>query len=330
VLVHGIERGREHLYEMVAPGGVLALSSGDIEITGAAASGDRVVVSYRSPESFGEVAVLADGMLTPLTDFSAALRERGTVEPVELTATGRDGYPVHGWVARPEGEGKHPTLLMIHGGPYTQYGVHLFDETQVYVDAGYAVVYCNPRGSAGYGQAHGRVIREDMGGVDLTDVLDFLEGALDVWDDLDGDRLGILGGSYGGYLTAWAIAHDHRFKAAIVERGYLDPSSFVGSSDIGTTFPQQYNGTDRELQRRQSPQEVAHLVTTPTLVIHSEQDLRCPLAQAETYYATLRLQGVEAELLIFPGENHELSRAGRPRHRVQRFDAILDWFGRHL
>jgi dipeptidyl aminopeptidase/acylaminoacyl peptidase len=219
---------------------------------------------------------------------------------------------------------------MIHGGPYTQYGVHLFDETQVYVDAGYAVVYCNPRGASGYGQAHGRAIREGFGGLDMADVLDFLDGALANFDDLDGDRLGILGGSYGGYLTAWTIAHDHRFKAAIVERGYLDPSAFIGSSDIGTTFPQQYNGTDRELQRRQSPQEVAHLVTTPTFVIHSELDLRCPLAQAETYYATLKMQGVDAELLIFPGENHELSRAGRPRHRVQRFDAILDWFGRHL
>lgn len=335
VLVHGIERGRENLYEVLESGGVRALSSGDIEVTGVAASGDRVVVSYRASTTFGEVATVVDGVLTPLTDFGAQLRERGIVEPSELTVTARDGYPVHGWVARPAGSltstaGKHPTLLMIHGGPYTQYGVHVFDETQVYVDAGYAVVYCNPRGSAGYGQAHGSAIREDMGGLDMTDVLDFLEGALGTWDDLDAERLGILGGSYGGYLTAWTIAHDHRFKAAIVERGYLDPSTFIGSSDIGTTFPQQYNGRDREQQRRQSPQEVAHQVTTPTFVIHSEQDLRCPLAQAETYYATLKLQGVDAELLIFPGENHELSRSGRPRHRVQRFDAILDWFGRHL
>lgn len=330
VLVHGLERGREHVYEVLESGGVRALSSGDIEVVGVGASGDRIAVSYRTPGSFGDVAVLDGAALTPLTDFSAALRERGVVEPTELTVAARDGYPVHGWVASPAGEGRHPTLLMIHGGPFTQYGVHLFDETQVYVDAGYAVVYCNPRGSAGYGEAHGRAILEDMGGLDMTDVLDFLDGALAADDRLDGERLGILGGSYGGYLTAWIIAHDHRFGAAVVERGYLDPSAFVGSSDIGTTFPQQYNGSDRELQRRQSPQEVAHRVTTPALIIHSEQDLRCPLAQAETYYATLRMQGVDAELLIFPGENHELSRAGRPRHRVQRFEAILDWFGVRL
>jgi dipeptidyl aminopeptidase/acylaminoacyl peptidase len=252
------------------------------------------------------------------------------VVPVELEITARDGYPVHGWVASPAGAGPHPTLLMIHGGPFADYGVHVFDETQVYVDAGYAVVYCNPRGSAGYGQAHGRAIRRRMGTVDFTDVLDFLEGALARFGELDGGRLGILGGSYGGYLTAWTIGNDTRFKAAIVERGYLDPSAFVGSSDIGMTFPQQYNGTDPELIRAQSPQAVADRVVTPTLVIHSEQDLRCPIAQAETYYATLRLNGVDAEMLIFPGENHELSRSGRPRHRVERFEAILDWFGRHL
>jgi len=330
ILVPGIERGRAQLFEVPKVGGARAVTDGDIEITAAGASGDVVVVSYQSATTFGDVAVLENGTLSPRTDFSAVLRERGVVRPLELEVAARDGYPVHGWVATPAGEGPFPTLLMIHGGPYTQYGIHVFDETQVYVDAGYAVVYCNPRGSAGYGQAHGRAILEDMGGLDMSDVLDFLDGAIARVEGLDAQRLGILGGSYGGYLTAWTIAHDHRFRAAIVERGYLDPPSFVGSSDIGMNFPQQYNGADRELQRRQSPQEVAHLVTTPTFVIHSELDLRCPLAQAETYYTTLKLQGVDAEMLIFPGENHELSRAGRPRHRVERFDAILDWFGRYL
>lgn len=330
VLVPALERGRQHVLSVVRAGGARAISSGDYEVTGVGTSGTVMVVSYQTSTSFGEVGMFVDGVIEPLTDFGAALRDTGLVAPEELTITARDGYEVHGWLARPAGEGPHPTLLMIHGGPYTQYGVHAFDETQIYVDAGFAVVYCNPRGSAGYGQAHGRAIIGDMGSVDLTDVLDFLDGALDAYDDLDAERLGILGGSYGGYLTAWAIAHDHRFKAAVVERGYLDPSAFIGSSDIGRNFPQQYNGVERHEQRRQSPQEVAHQVRTPTLVIHSELDLRCPLAQAETYYATLKLQGTAAELLIFPGENHELSRSGRPRHRVQRFEAILDWFGRHL
>ena len=306
------------------------LTEPEIEVTGFAAAGDDVVIAFQSATTFGDVGLLHDGEFTVLTDFSNAVRESGVVLPTEFEATGRDGYPIHGWVAKPEGDGPHPTLLMIHGGPYTQYSIHLFDETQVYVDAGYAVVYCNPRGSAGYGRDHGLAIREQMGTLDLFDVLDFLDGALAAHPDLDGSRLGILGGSYGGYLTAWTIAHDHRFKAAIVERGFLDPDAFIGSSDIGWFFPQEYNGRTGELRRTQSPQAVAHQVTTPTLVIHSEDDLRCPIGQAETYWATLKLQGVDTEMLIFPGENHELSRAGRPRHRVQRFEAITEWFGRYL
>ena len=306
------------------------LTEPEIEVTGFAATGDDVVVAFQTATSFGDVGLLRDGVFTVLTDFSASIRAAGTVLPAALEVSGRDGYPIHGWVAKPAGDGPHPTLLMIHGGPYAQYSIHLFDETQVYVDAGYAVVYCNPRGSAGHGRDHGLAIREQMGTLDLFAVLDFLDGALAEHPDLDSSRLGILGGSYGGYLTAWTIAHDHRFKAAIVERGFLDPDAFIGSSDIGWFFPQVYNGATGELRRTQSPQAVAHQVTTPTFVIHSEEDLRCPIGQAETYWATLKLQGVDAEMLIFPGENHELSRSGRPRHRVQRFDAILEWFGRHL
>ena len=330
VLVQNRTRGRRPLVAVAPDGTVTTLSPGDVEIEGHVASAGVIVVSYSSPTTTGDVGVLRDGVITALTDFSAATRATGIVEPVELVATARDGSEIHGWVAAPAEPGPHPTLLMIHGGPFAAYGVHLFDETQVYMDAGYAIVYCNPRGSAGYGQAHGRAIRRAMGTVDMTDVLDFLEAALARNPSLDRSRLGILGGSYGGYLTAWTIAHDHRFRAAVVERGYLDPSAFVGSSDIGWFFGQEYNGTDHELIRAQSPQAVANRVDTPTLVIHSEQDLRCPIGQAETYYVTLALNGVEAEMLVFPGEDHELSRSGRPRHREQRFDAILEWFGRKL
>ena len=314
----------------VADGRLRALTSGAIEIEGQAASGDTIVVTYSSPTTFGDVGRLNGGVVEPLTDFSAALREAGIRTATESTVDGRDGYPVHGWIMTPAGEGPHPTLLMIHGGPFAAYSVHLFDEAQVYADAGYAVVFCNPRGSAGYGQQHGRAITGAMGTVDMDDVLDFLDGALAAHAELDATRLGILGGSYGGYLTAWTIAHDHRFAAAVVERGFLDPEAFVGSSDIGWFFPQQYNGTDHESIRAQSPQAVARLVTTPTLVVHSEDDLRCPISQAETWFATVKLNGVESEMLVFPGENHELSRSGSPRHRVQRFDAILEWFGRYL
>ncbi len=237
---------------------------------------------------------------------------------------------MHGWVAVPEGEGPFPVVLQIHGGPYAAYGVHLFDETQVLVDAGYAVLYANPRGSAGYGRAHGRSIRGCMGTLDFADVMDFFDAVVADDPRLDGDRAGVMGGSYGGYLTAWIIAHDHRFAGAIVERGFLDPAAFPGSSDIGSFFGQEYVGTDPARIAAQSPMAVVDRVRTPTLVLHSERDLRCPLDQATRSYAALKSGGVEAEMLIFPGEDHELTRAGRPQHRVQRFDAVLEWWSRHL
>ncbi len=333
VLVIDTARGRAPLLRVDDRGTVSLLTPGDVEVTGHAIGGGAVVVVVATPGSAGELALLepeADGGLELLTDFGAPLRARGLVTPVELTVAARDGYPVHGWVAVPAGKGPHPVLLNIHGGPFAQYSVHLFDETQVYVDAGYAVVYCNPRGSAGYGQEHGRAIKGAMGTVDLNDVLDFLDGAIAAHPELDGSRVGILGGSYGGYLTAWTIAHDHRWAGAIVERGFLDPDAFIGTSDIGSFFSTAYTGDSAEHRATQSPQAVVGQVTTPTLVLHSELDLRCPLPQAESYYSSLKRNGVEAELVIFPGENHELSRSGRPRHRQQRFEIILDWWARML
>jgi dipeptidyl aminopeptidase/acylaminoacyl peptidase len=341
VLAVASVRGTQQLVRVTASGEVDVLTAGPVVVSGAAPLPDGgAVVAYGDPGSYGDLGVVAPdapaGAVEPLrlTDFSAALRATGVVTPGELTVTGRDGYPVHGWVAVPDaerhGEGPHPTILMIHGGPFAAYTPALFDETQVLADAGYAVVYCNPRGSASYGQAHGRAIRQAMGTVDLHDVIDFLEGAVASDARLDGGRVGIMGGSYGGYLTAWAIAHDHRFAAAIVERGFLDPDAFFGTADIGSFFGLEYVGTSAEAMAAQSPQAVADRVRTPTLVVHSEQDLRCPLSQAERYYATLKRHGVDTELVIFPGEDHELSRSGRPRHRRERFEIVLDWWERHL
>jgi dipeptidyl aminopeptidase/acylaminoacyl peptidase len=330
VLVAEGRRGTHQLLSVAADGAVVALTDGAVDISGFDADDSVIVVSYGHPTSFGDLGLVTDGKITDLTDFSAAIRDKGLVTPTELTITGRDGYPVHGWLAAPPGDGPFPVLLMIHGGPFAAYGVRAFDETQVLVDAGYAVAYCNPRGSRGYGEDHGRAIRQAMGTVDLGDVLDFLDGAIAADPRLDGGRTGILGGSYGGYLTAWTTAHDHRWAGAIVERGFLDPELFAGTSDIGSFFGQEYVGTDQEQIAAQSPQAHASQVTTPTLVLHSEQDLRCPLSQAERYYAALKRHGTPTELVIFPGENHELSRAGRPRHRKQRFEVILQWWSRTL
>ncbi len=330
VLVQDRTRGRVRLLRVTRDGRVEQVLGGDLEVNGHAVAQGRVVASVASPESSGELVVIEGPEVRALTAFGRAARAAGIVVPTEHEIRGRDGYPVHGWVAVPEGEGPFPVILQIHGGPYASYGVHLFDETQVLVDAGYAVVYSNPRGSAGYGRAHGRSIRRRMGTLDFFDVMDFFDGVVGADPRLDADRVGVMGGSYGGYMTAWVIAHDHRFAAAIVERGFLDPAAFPGSSDIGSFFGDEYVGTDPALVAAQSPMAVVDQVVTPTLVLHSELDYRCPLDQATRYYAALKRHGVEAEMLVFPGEDHELTRAGRPQHRVQRFEAVREWWNRHL
>ncbi|MDI2098205.1 S9 family peptidase [Ruicaihuangia caeni] len=339
VLVHELTRGTVQLRlvehregDRAATTSVAPLTSGAVVVNGsqALAEGRGIALTLAAGHTYGDLVVLRDGGYDLRTDFSAPLRRAGIRRALELEVASSDGYPVHGWVVLPEGEGPHPVLLNIHGGPYASYLHSLFDEAQVYASAGYAVVMCNPRGSAGYGQRHGRSIRHAMGTVDMQDVLAFLDGALDRHRTLDRGRVGIMGGSYGGYLTAWITSHEHRFEAAIVERGFLDATAFAGNSDIGTFFGQEYLGTDRTLVAAQNPQDRAHLVKTPTLIMHSEDDLRCPVDQAERYYQALREHGTDAELVLFPGENHELSRTGRPRHRLQRFELILNWWRRHL
>jgi acetyl esterase/lipase len=315
------------------PSGVTAASSGvTAASSGVAAAPSGVAAGSSGVAATPSVVIPANAGISArtLTDFSGPLREQATpVAPEELVATAPDGYEVHGWLVRPAGEGPRPVVLMIHGGPFAAYSSAFFDEAQVLAGAGYAVLMCNPRGSSGYGQKHGQAIVGAFGDRDSVDVLAFLDHALATVDGLDAGRVGVMGGSYGGYLTAWLIAHEHRFAGAIVERGYLDPASFVGASDIGWFFPQAYH-LSREAMDAQSPLLLVSQVRTPTLVLHSEDDLRCPLSQAVRYYTELKLNGVETELLVFPGENHELSRSGSPVHRQQRFDAILDWWSRHL
>jgi dipeptidyl aminopeptidase/acylaminoacyl peptidase len=219
---------------------------------------------------------------------------------------------------------------MVHGGPFAQYGWALFDEAQVYAGAGYAVVMGNPRGSAGYGGDHGRAIKGNLGDRDVADLMALLEAALES-DDLDSERVGVLGGSYGGFMASWLAAHEgHRFKAALAERALTAWDSFEGSSDIGWFFGDEYVGADPKDVWRQSPLAYAKQINIPTFIVHSEQDWRCPVEQAQRLYVALKKQGTPTEMLLFPGEGHELSRSGLPSHRVARFEAVLEWFARWL
>ena len=279
--------------------------------------------------------------LTTVGDALTGGRE--LVEPERFTAVSPDGYEIDAWVARPVGfeRGKrYPTLLNIHGGPFSQYSTGFFDETQVYAGSGYVVLYSNPRGGSGYSEAHGRAICGPVGDagpgwgtLDYDDLMAVVDTALAKFDFVDPERLGVIGGSYGGYMTSWIVGHTNRFKAAISERAVNNLVSAFGSSDIFWVFERQFGGPlwdNVDAYVEKSPSTYAKEIETPVLVMHSEQDLRCNIEQGEHLFTLLRLLGKEVEMVRFPGESHELSRAGSPVHRVQRFEAILDWFSRYL
>ncbi len=333
VLFPDEHRGSVRLLRVPYDGGEPeVLVDGERQVVGVDTAGGTVVVTVGDPERAGELAVVESGDLRVLTDFNAEFVAQVKPRPmVEITAKAPDGHPVHGWVVKPEGSGPHPVLLMIHGGPFTQYGWRVFDEAQVYAGAGYAVVMGNPRGSSGYGQAHGQAVIGNVGEVSATDLLALLDAALDGDPSLDRQRVGVLGGSHGGYMTTWMAAHHgDRFKAAVSERAVNAIDSFTGSSDIGWFFAEDLYGPDPAQRAAQSPLAYADRIDIPMLIIHSEQDWRCPIEQAQRLYVALKKRGTPVEMLVFPGEGHELSRSGRPRHRVARFEAILDWWRRHL
>jgi dipeptidyl aminopeptidase/acylaminoacyl peptidase len=292
--------------------------------------GARIVAVVSTPDSPGDVVLYEDGSARTLATFAEPLRAAGLRPYVELTATAPDGYPVHGWLVQPEGPGPHPVVLSVHGGPFMYYNWGFFDEAQMYASAGYAVVMGNPRGSAGYGQEHGKAIVHALGTVDADDVLALLDAALER-PECDPNQVGVMGGSYGGFMTSWLAGHHgHRFRAAWSERAVNAWDSFTGSSDIGWAFTEGYVGTDPEEQRKRSPLTYADQIRIPFAIVHSEHDLRCPIEQAQRMFVALRRAGTEVEMLVFPGEGHELTRSGKPRHRVQRFRAVLDWWSRHL
>lgn len=279
--------------------------------------------------------------LTAVT--SAFTSGRELVEPERFTAVSRDGTEVDAWLVRPSGfeEGRrYPVLLSIHGGPFSQYGTGFFDEFQVYAGGGYAVLFANPRGGSGHSEAWGRAIRGPIDGdgpgwgtVDFEDVMGVVDTALERFDFLDPERMGVLGGSYGGFMTSWILGHTNRFRAALSERAVNHLVSAFGSSDLFWIFERQFGGPMHEHVEewlRMSPASYARQIETPLLIVHSENDLRCNVEQAEHLFTLLRLLGKEVELLRFPAEGHELSRSGSPIHRVQRFEAILEWFGRYL
>jgi dipeptidyl aminopeptidase/acylaminoacyl peptidase len=237
----------------------------------------------------------------------------------------------------------YPVLLNVHGGPFTQYGETFFDEAQMQAAAGFVVVMSNPRGGSGrhtgwghaiLGPKHPSAPGTGWGSVDVDDVLAVLDTALVRYPFCDPDRVGMLGGSYGGYLaTLLAARHGDRFRAICSERSVNNLLTEDWSSDIATYFRAELGTdpvSDPDEYLRMSPSTMARDIHVPMLIIHSEDDLRCPINQAEELWVTLRLLGRDVTFYRFPGENHELTRSGSPVHRRMRAEIVLDFFAHHL
>jgi dipeptidyl aminopeptidase/acylaminoacyl peptidase len=318
---------------------------GDLVVTAFDVAAGTIAYAATTPGSPGEVYVHdpSTGAARQLTDLAAGLRSTVLIgEPQHFAVPTADGEHVDAWYLPPAADDRNATLVNIHGGPFAQYTVGFFDEFVLQAGAGYGVLWCNPRGSSGRSEAWGRAIRgprcaidpgSGWGGVDADDVLAVVDEAI-VRFGLDPQRIGVLGGSYGGFLTSWLIGHTDRFAAACSERAVNNQLSMMWTSDIGVRFQRGYVGPDHldepEEYLRMSPITYVKAVTTPLLIVHSDGDLRCPVSQAEELWTALRLLGREVEMLRFPGSSHELSRSGPPKQRVWRAEAILDFFAKYL
>ena len=272
-----------------------------------------------------------------LTDANRELWSQLELQPVErLPFKSKDGWAVEGFFVKPFGwqaGKKYPMVLVIHGGPEGMFGVNWYHEFQVYAAMGWAVFFCNPRGSTGYGERFERGEINNWGVNDYQDVMAGVDAALKQYPWVDSERLGVTGGSYGGYLTNWIVGHTNRFKAAVTLRSVSNFISDEGTRDGAYGHEEYFKGVlfdDFDQYWEASPLKYARNVKTPTLVLHSDNDFRVPLEQGEQWFRALQHYGVPSELVLFPRENHNLTRTGEPKHLVESLNWQLYWFDRYL
>ena len=282
-----------------------------------------------------EIYSLKNGEETQLTSFNENVYTDKKLSIPEKCNFVNDGIEIEGWVLKPvdyDETKTYPAILDIHGGPKTVFGEVFYHEMQVWANMGYFVFFCNPRGGDGRGNAFAD-IRGKYGTIDYDDLMKFTDVVLEKYP-IKADRVGVTGGSYGGFMTNWIIGHTDRFRCAASQRSIANWISKFGTTDIGYYFNADQNASTPWINQEKlwwhSPMKYADKAKTPTLFIHSEEDYRCWLAEGIQMFTALKYHGVEARLCMFRGENHELSRSGKPKHRVRRLEEMTNWFEKYL
>ncbi len=299
------------------------------------ASAGLLVMTVSTPRNPQELYVLQDDNFVEATRFNHDwLREVIVQEAREIRFQSPHGE-VQGWYMLPvdyQPGQRYPLALNIHGGPHATWGYatkSMWQEWQFHAARGYAVFYCNPHGSGGYGQDFMRKLHASWGPVAMDDIMAGLDAFLAL-GIADAERMVITGGSYGGYMTAWIISHSERFKAAVAQRGVYNLNSFYGTTDVPLLLSNEFDAEPWENHAAywdNSPLKYAANIKTPLLIIHSENDFRVPIEQGEQLFAWVRrATNTPVKMLRYPREGHELSRSGEPNHRISRLSEMIDWF----
>jgi dipeptidyl aminopeptidase/acylaminoacyl peptidase len=328
--------GNRHIFQVSADGGEpQQLSVGDRQLSGFSTSADGRVTAFTATDAMhpAELYVHVDGEETRLTSFNDEWLAEIDLQPAErLTWNVADGTEIEGWLVKPVGyqPGRsYPMVLKIHGGPHGAYGNTWFRTFHVLSADGMFVLYPNPRGSSNYGHDFMYATRGKWGEMDQEDFLVGVETAIEAYPDIDTDRVGVSGGSYGGFFTNWLTATTDRFSAAVTSRSITNWESWYGTSDAQGLTEYEFFGApweQRELYRRLSPISYVENVTAPTLIIHSENDYRTPVGDGEQWFIALMKLGVPVELVRYPRSSHGLSRGGEPWLLVDRLERLSSWF----
>ena len=284
-----------------------------------------------------DIVKLENDQLVSVTEFNRHVFEGVyRAKPIKCSVD-KKTHSVDGWVLLPEdydSNKMYPLILDIHGGPKTVYGEVYYHEMQVWANKGFVVAYCNPRGSDGKGNEFSD-IRGQYGTIDYEDIMDFVDKVIEDYS-IDTKNMGVTGGSYGGFMTNWIIGHTDRFKCAATQRSISNWLSFYGTSDIGYYFALDQGGTefksDKDFEKLwfHSPLKYISSMKTPTLIIHSSKDYRCPVEQGYQLLTALKHKKVETKMVMFHNETHELSRSGKPKARMVRLNEITSWMDKYL